>query len=40
MRRPAAIFVTYGVGFVAWSIGGIVFGHFWDKFGRKKLLQR
>ncbi|MDJ0317471.1 MULTISPECIES: MFS transporter [Arthrobacter] len=32
-------FLTYAVGFVARPIGGIVFGHFGDKFGRKKLLQ-
>ncbi|NMN96724.1 MFS transporter [Antrihabitans stalactiti] len=34
-----AAFVTYAVGFAARPIGGIVFGHFGDKFGRKKLLQ-
>ncbi|TLM85265.1 MFS transporter [Pseudarthrobacter sp. NamE5] len=34
-----AAFVTYAVGFVARPIGGIVFGHFGDKFGRKQLLQ-
>lgn len=34
-----AAFVTYAIGFVARPIGGIVFGHFGDKFGRKKLLQ-
>jgi MFS family permease len=34
-----AAFVTYAVGFVARPIGGIVFGHFGDKYGRKKLLQ-
>lgn len=32
-------FATYAVGFIARPIGGIVFGHFGDKFGRKKLLQ-
>lgn len=32
-------FVTYAVGFVARPIGGIVFGHFGDKYGRKQLLQ-
>lgn len=32
-------FLTYAVGFVARPIGGIVFGHFGDKYGRKKLLQ-
>lgn len=30
---------TYAVGFVARPIGGIVFGHFGDTLGRKKLLQ-
>ncbi|MEU2000719.1 MFS transporter [Rhodococcus sp. NPDC019627] len=34
-----AAFVTYAVGFVARPLGGIVFGHFGDKFGRKQLLQ-
>ncbi|GAB3272227.1 MFS transporter [Arthrobacter pigmenti] len=34
-----AAFATYAVGFVARPIGGIVFGHFGDKFGRKHLLQ-
>ncbi|WP_072687036.1 MFS transporter [Rhodococcus marinonascens] len=34
-----AAFATYAVGFVARPLGGIVFGHFGDKFGRKKLLQ-
>ncbi|QCU79023.1 MFS transporter [Citricoccus sp. SGAir0253] len=32
-------FLTYAVGFVARPIGGIVFGHFGDKYGRKHLLQ-
>jgi MFS family permease len=32
-------FSTYAVGFVARPLGGLVFGHFGDKFGRKKLLQ-
>lgn len=32
-------FATYAVGFVARPVGGIVFGHFGDKYGRKKLLQ-
>ncbi|WAL39435.1 MFS transporter [Brevibacterium sp. BRM-1] len=32
-------FVTYAVGFIARPIGGIVFGHFGDRMGRKKLLQ-
>ena len=34
-----AAFVTYAVGFAARPIGGIVFGHFGDRHGRKKLLQ-
>ena len=34
-----AAFVTYAVGFAARPIGGVVFGHFGDKYGRKKLLQ-
>ncbi len=34
-----AAFVTYAVGFVARPLGGMVFGHFGDKYGRKKLLQ-
>lgn len=32
-------FVTYAVGFVARPLGGIVFGHFGDKYGRESLLQ-
>jgi MHS family shikimate/dehydroshikimate transporter-like MFS transporter len=31
-------FATFGVGFVARPIGGLVFGHFGDKLGRKKML--
>ena len=31
-------FSTYAVGFMARPIGGIVFGHFGDRVGRKKLL--
>jgi len=34
-----AAFATYAVGFFARPLGGIVFGHFGDKYGRKKLLQ-
>jgi metabolite-proton symporter len=33
-----AAFATYAVGFAARPIGGIVFGHFGDKVGRKKML--
>lgn len=32
-------FLIYAVGFIARPLGGIVFGHFGDKFGRKHLLQ-
>ncbi|WP_280305484.1 MFS transporter [Nocardia neocaledoniensis] len=34
-----AAFVTYAVGFAARPLGGIVFGYFGDRYGRKKLLQ-
>ena len=34
-----AAFLTYAVGFVARPLGGVVFGHFGDKYGRKTLLQ-
>ena len=34
-----AAFLTYAVGFIARPLGGVVFGHFGDKYGRKKLLQ-
>jgi MFS family permease len=34
-----AAFVTYVVGFAARPLGGIVFGHLGDKYGRKQLLQ-
>jgi metabolite-proton symporter len=32
-------FATYSLGFVARPIGGIVFGHFGDRIGRKRLLM-
>jgi metabolite-proton symporter len=32
-------FATYAVGFVARPLGGIVFGHFGDRIGRKRLLM-
>ncbi|WP_433270550.1 MFS transporter [Actinosynnema sp. CS-041913] len=31
-------FLTYAVGFLARPLGGLVFGHYGDKLGRKKLL--
>lgn len=34
-----AAFATYAVGFAARPLGGIVFGHIGDKFGRKHTLQ-
>ncbi|BCF86310.1 MFS transporter (plasmid) [Rhodococcus qingshengii] len=34
-----AAFVTYAVGFAARPVGGIVFGYFGDRIGRKHLLQ-
>ena len=37
--RILPAFVTYAVGFVARPLGGVVFGHYGDKYGRKKLLQ-
>src|ERR687894_402823 len=33
-----AAFATYAIGFAARPIGGLVFGHFGDRIGRKKLL--
>ena len=33
-----AAFATYAVGFVARPLGGIVFGHFGDRVGRKSML--
>ena len=31
-------FATFAIGFLARPIGGVVFGHFGDKYGRKKVL--
>jgi MFS family permease len=39
LNNILAAFVTYAVGFLARPLGGVVFGHFGDKYGRKKLLQ-
>ena len=33
-----AAFATFGVGFLARPVGGIIFGHFGDKIGRKAML--
>jgi metabolite-proton symporter len=33
-----ASFSTFAVGFIARPIGGVIFGHFGDKYGRKKAL--
>src|SRR5437899_3502561 len=33
-----AAFGTYAVGFVARPVGGVVFGHYGDKIGRKTML--
>lgn len=33
-----AAFATYAVGFIGRPLGGIVFGHFGDKVGRKSML--
>lgn len=34
-----AAFATYAVGFIARPLGGIIFAHFGDRYGRKHLLQ-
>jgi MFS family permease len=33
-----ASFATFGVGFFARPVGGVVFGHFGDRIGRKSML--
>ena len=33
-----AAFATYAVGFLARPVGGLVFGHFGDRIGRKNTL--
>ncbi|QSW34075.1 shikimate transporter [Leclercia pneumoniae] len=34
-----AAFATFGVGFIFRPLGGIIFGHFGDKLGRKRMLM-
>src|SRR5438094_9913315 len=38
LAGTVAAFATYAVGFVARPVGGIVFGHYGDKLGRKTML--
>ena len=38
MMGTLLAFATYAVGFVARPVGGLVFGHYGDKIGRKKML--
>jgi len=38
MVGSIAVFATFAVGFVARPLGGIVFGHFGDRIGRKSIL--
>jgi metabolite-proton symporter len=38
MVAQLAAFSTFAVGFIARPLGGIVFGHFGDRFGRKRAL--
>ena len=39
LKGVLAAFATYAIGFAARPIGGIVFGHFGDRIGRKRLLM-
>jgi MFS family permease len=34
-----AALLTYAVGFAARPLGGVIFGHYGDRYGRKKMLQ-
>ena len=38
MAGMIAVFATFAVGFIARPIGGIVFGHYGDRIGRKSIL--
>jgi len=38
MVATLASFSTFAVGFIARPVGGVIFGHFGDKFGRKRAL--
>ncbi|WP_082976079.1 MFS transporter [Mycobacterium sp. 1165196.3] len=39
MKGVLASFATFAVGFVARPLGSIVFGHFGDKFGRRRMVK-
>jgi MHS family shikimate/dehydroshikimate transporter-like MFS transporter len=34
-----AAFATFGVGFLFRPLGGVIFGHFGDRLGRKRMLM-
>src|SRR5262245_19603786 len=38
LTATLASFATFGVAFIARPIGGVVFGHFGDRIGRKSML--
>ena len=38
LTGTVAAFATFAVGFIARPIGGIIFGHYGDRIGRKKML--
>lgn len=42
-RKPGdgtlAAFATFGVGFLFRPLGGVIFGHFGDRLGRKRMLM-
>src|ERR1051325_9898404 len=39
LTGPPLAFPTFALGFVARPVGGVVFGHFGDRIGRKRLLM-